>query len=68
MTHRQMQLDWLIKMASIEGFKAHAWHRAKEMDSDESGVYSGIASELERAMKRLQSERQHTGKSNDSRT
>ena len=46
----QDQLQHLIAMASQPGAKAHAWHRAKELDADQSGLWTGIAADLERAM------------------
>ena len=46
----QRQLDHLIAMAKVEGFKAHAWHRAKELDKDQSGLWTGIADALKAAM------------------
>jgi hypothetical protein len=45
-------LDWLIVMAKQESFKAHAWHRAQELDSESSGLFKGIAADLVREMKR----------------
>lgn len=45
----QKQLDWLITMAKHEGFKAHAWHRAQELDKDP--LFSGIAADLVKHMK-----------------
>lgn len=47
----QDHLTHLITMASNPGFKAHAWHRAKELDADRSGLWRGIAADLERAMR-----------------
>lgn len=37
-------------MAKVEGFKAYAWKRAQEMDKDQSGLWTGIASELRATM------------------
>lgn len=37
-------------MAKVEGFKAYAWKRAQAMDADQSGLWTGIASELKAAM------------------
>lgn len=50
---RQQSLDMLIKMASNPATKAHAWHRAKELDKDDSSLFGGIAKELEEHMQRL---------------
>ena len=44
------QLDHLILLAALPGWKAYAWHRAKELDADTSGLYSGMAEALRRAM------------------
>jgi len=46
----QAALDHLIRMANTPGFKAYAWHQAQELDADQSGLYSGIASALRAAM------------------
>lgn len=43
-------LQHLIKMAMTPGFREYAWHRAKEMDLCESGMWTGIASDLREAM------------------
>lgn len=43
-------LAHLITMAQQPGFKAHAWHRAKALDSDISGMYRGIKDELVKFM------------------
>jgi hypothetical protein len=47
----QDHLTHLIVMANMPGAKAHAWHRAKELDADQSGMWTGIAADLERAMR-----------------
>lgn len=59
MNHRQTQLDWLITMSKQEAFKAHAWHRAQELDKEP--LFSGIAKELEAHMLKLKEQRQKTG-------
>lgn len=46
----ERQLDWLIQMAKNPGAKAHAWHRAKELDADSSGLFAGMAAALKAAM------------------
>jgi len=46
------QLDWLIVMANHQGFKHHAWHMANLMDKSESGLFQGIAQDLEKCMKK----------------
>ena len=45
------ELDHLIKMAKIPAFKNHAWTRAKELDADSSGLFTGIAQDLVKEMK-----------------
>lgn len=50
MTYQQ-QLDWLVTMASNPGAKAHAWHRAKELAADKSGLWLDIDKRLTEAMK-----------------
>lgn len=47
-------LRWLVTMAKNPGFKAHAWHRAKQLESDESGLWVGIAEALKREMSGLE--------------
>lgn len=61
MNHRQTQLDWLITMSKQEAFKAHAWHIAQELDKDQSGLFTGIAKELEAHMLKLKAERLKNG-------
>jgi len=46
----QEALDHLVHMASTPGWKAYAWHQAQELDAEQSGLYSGIASALRAAM------------------
>ncbi len=46
----QRQLDHLIAMAKVEGFKAYAWKRAQALDEDQSGLFTGIADALKAAM------------------
>jgi len=48
--HYDRTLAHLITMAGNPGFKAHAWHRAKELDSDISGLYRGIKDDLVKFM------------------
>lgn len=42
----QRHLDWLITMAKNPGFKGQAWHRAKLLDADPSGLWFGIKDAL----------------------
>lgn len=47
----QRQLDHLIAMARVEGFKAYAWKRAQQLEeNDTSGLFTGIAEALKAAM------------------
>lgn len=46
------QLAHLIRLAELPGWKAYAWHRAKELDADSSGLWTGIAEALKTAMTR----------------
>lgn len=46
----QRQLQHLQELARKPGFKAHAWSRAKELDTDTSGLFAGMAAALEREM------------------
>ena len=50
MTLYAKTLKHLVWMAQMPGAKAHAWHRAQVLDADESGLWTGIASELQRQM------------------
>lgn len=47
----QTNLQHLVRMAKIPGFKNHAWLRAKELDADPSGLFTGIAQDLIKEMK-----------------
>ena len=44
-------LAHLVKMASTNGWKAHAWYRAKELEADPIGIFKGISQELTQIMK-----------------
>lgn len=44
--HYQDTLAHLILMASTSGWKAYAWHRAKELENDPYGFYKGIQDEF----------------------
>lgn len=54
-TAYQKQLDWLIKLASNPGWKSYAWERAQELDKEQSGLFRGIAEDLNNRMQRKQS-------------
>lgn len=49
-TDYESALDHLIKLAKTPGFKDYAWHRAKEMERCETGMWHGIAADLKQAM------------------
>ena len=42
------QLDWLLMLAKIPGWKAYAWQRAKELDQIET--FAGIKDQLLQAL------------------
>lgn len=46
----QATLEHLLSMARDQGWKIYAWGRAKELDADKSGLFRGIAADLQRAM------------------
>jgi hypothetical protein len=50
MTHYDEMLSHLIEMARIPGWKAQAWHRAKELASCRSGLWTDIDKALTAAM------------------
>lgn len=47
----QSTLAHLVKMASTNGWKAHAWHRAQELEQHPLGIFKGISQELTQIMK-----------------
>lgn len=47
----QATLEHLIAMARDQGWRVYAWARAKELDADKSGLFSGIAADLTAAVK-----------------
>ena len=55
MTEYETQLVHLIKLASNKATKEHSWHRAKELDQCETGIWKGIAEDLKRHMLAKQS-------------
>jgi len=61
-TLRQRWLDQLIKECQCNQ-KENAWHTAKALEENE--LLTGIATDLEQAMKQLQRERQQSGGLND---
>lgn len=46
MTDYDNQLAHLIKLASQPSTKEHSWHRAKELERCETGMWKGIAADL----------------------
>ncbi len=59
MTDYEKQLAHLIKLASQPSTKEHSWHRAKELERCETGMWAGIAEELKAHMlKRIESFKQ----------
>jgi len=48
-------------------FRKHAEHRAKELDADQSGLFTGIAEELKAHMLKLNKQRQRIGGLNENR-
>ena len=47
----QIQLDHLVRMATVHQQKKYAWHRAKELDKADHGMYRGMAAALTERMK-----------------
>ena len=50
MTEYEKQLAHLIQLASNQGTKEYAWHRALELERCETGMWAGIAQELKERM------------------
>jgi len=50
MTIYAKTLAHLVWMAQMPGAKAEAWRYARELDSDETGLWAGIAEDLKRRM------------------
>ena len=46
----QKYLDHLIKLAKQKGWKEEAWRFAQELDTDQSGIWTGIKDDLLKAM------------------
>ena len=55
MTDYETQLAHLIKLASNKATKDYSWHRAKELELCETGMWKGIAEDLKRHMLAKQS-------------
>jgi hypothetical protein len=47
----QTYLTYLIHLAKQKGWKDEAWHWAKKLDSDPSGLWDGIKDDLVKEMK-----------------
>ena len=43
-------LETLTQLAQNPGWKAWAWHYAKELDAEQSGYFRGMAADLKAAM------------------
>lgn len=52
----ERQLEHLIQLAGRPGWKAYAWHRAKELDADPSGLWRGLSEALKAAMTKIPDE------------
>lgn len=59
--HYEEMLSHLIEMARIPGFKAQAWHRAKELAACRTGLYADIDKALAAAMKEAGDETRGAG-------
>ena len=49
----QSQRAHLLWMASMPGAREHASYRAKELDADSSGMWTGIYADVKAELKRL---------------
>ena len=47
----QETLEWLVHLAKQPGWKAQAWHRAKELESCSTHLWIGITQDLIQQMK-----------------
>ena len=47
----QETLAWLVHLAKQPGWKAQAWHRAKELESCPTGLWNGLKMDLVNKMK-----------------
>ena len=46
MTPFNRQLEHLTTLGKNPGTKDHAWHRAKELEADQSGLWQGLTKAL----------------------
>ena len=44
-------LNHLVVLAKTPGWKAYAWHKALELESDQTGIWVGISNDLTERMK-----------------
>lgn len=51
-TYRK-SLEHLIWMAGMKGAKQYAWQRAKQLESDPTGLWHGITDDLTKAMNEI---------------
>jgi queuine/archaeosine tRNA-ribosyltransferase len=54
--HRRNTINHLLNMASTKGFKAHTWHRVKELENEVHGFYRGIQDEFLNKIKGVKDE------------
>jgi hypothetical protein len=47
----QETLEWLVHLAKQPGWKAQAWHRAKELENCSTHLWIGITTDLINTMK-----------------
>jgi len=45
-------LAHLVDLAGRPGWKSYAWHRAQQLDADESGMWMGISAALVEEMRK----------------
>lgn len=50
----QSQLEHLTRLALIPGWKSYAWARAKELESDATGMWAGISTALHKSVVQAQ--------------
>lgn len=58
----QTQLQWLMKLSRLSAWKAYAWHRAKELEADPTGLWTGIKQDLIGLARDMEFARQRPGK------
>lgn len=50
MSDYEITLKHLVWLAKRPGFKVYAWHRAKEIENDSTGLWAGISEDLKNSM------------------